>query len=66
MKHYCELLIADNGQVCLPFPEWRQSPILRECGHPAMFRLDYAPIPVWICAEHWDRVEAQKRNAHNV
>jgi hypothetical protein len=33
VKRFCQLLVADNGQVCLPFPEWNTG-MLRECGNP--------------------------------
>jgi hypothetical protein len=68
MDHYCQLLVDPNGRVCLPFG-W-DGDLLIECGAPATFWLemthDDGEERLWVYAKHWDRIEAQKRESHDV
>lgn len=66
-KRFCQLLVATTGQVCLPFDGWHDG-LVHECDQPACYVLHnrlFSQIgdtdKVWVCAEHWDRIEAQKR-----
>lgn len=71
-EHYCQLLVATTGQICLPFDGWHDD-LVHECGQPACYFLHNSLFSqiggtdkVWVYAKHWDRIESQKRESHGV
>ncbi len=58
MERYCQLLVEEDGHVCLPYKEWNEAAVVRECERPAAMWLDFAgDLRVYVCAEHFDRIQ---------
>ena len=38
--NYCQLLVDQKGRICLPYREWNDASVMKECGEPAVHWLD--------------------------